>query len=147
MGKEFYKARLTADESGLVVEISEFVSIHESPCFHYVIGKYRGTRLLEALKASESPLAAAKRMKVKVYRIDKRASRIAFETREIAIAHLRFLKQKQIIHLQRELDFCKAFLNAKSESLEPLDTCDGTKPNFFFVPDTQELVNNYLTFD
>lgn len=135
--KVFFKKRLCAEESGLIVFTDRFVSIRETECFHYCIPEKYFHLIASLKRKDESEIQYAKRFKV-LKRIHKDGSRIAFETEEKAMEHLRFLKRKQLNHMQRETKFIEKFLG--SETLNP----DGPYER---VPDSYDLVHDYLRFD
>ena len=63
----------------------------------------------------------------------------AFDSEETALQHLRFLKRRQIQHLERDLKLAEAFLEA--EDLES-NGYDGD-----LIPGTGDLVRFYYQFD
>jgi len=136
MNEVFFKKRLVAESEGLLVITDEYISIHETPCFHFCVLKGQ-ERLYKVLKSGdESIMSYARRAKI-LKRIDKKCSRFAFDTEEKALAHLKFLKQRQLRHLKRDTDFIKCFLSEKLE--ESWD--------HHVVENSEEVVNAYCCFD
>ena len=130
-----YKKRLVSDESGLRVITDRYISIHETPCFHYCINSwnegYYGLGRLEG----ESELHCAKRKHISVKRIHKTCSRFAFSTEEKAFKHLKMLKSRQAGHIKRDLKFIEKFL--KTDTLDEKGHVVGSKG----------LVHEYFNFD
>lgn len=146
--KVFYKKLLRPTESGLVIVTQHWVSIHETPSFHYCIHDYSSMfaswRPLDrardySKRNNVTMLQAAKKLMYKVKRVHKGDSRFAFSSESTALEHLRFLKRKQLSHMERDIAFVRAFLDA--DSLEP--GSDGCA----IVPATQELVLQHYRFD
>lgn len=135
--KIFFKCKLTPTEYGLEVWTDKFISIHETECFHFCVLEYN-YRLLSSMKNSdETELQYARRKKI-LKRIDKNRSRIAFETLEKALEHLKLLKRSQLEHMKRDSLFIEKFLSA--ETLE-------MTPDRLLVPNTRDLVRDYIVFD
>ena len=148
MSKEFYKMNLVADECGLVVYTRIFLSIHETPCFHFCIRATEKGFLSEPLMLkNESKFQAAKRMGMKVFRIHKSGSRIAFETEEKAFKQLRMLKSKQIEHMRRTIAFNDGFLTLCKSFDDLLPNYKNDVCKMRTVPETKELVNGYYVFE
>lgn len=135
--KTFYRKRLVPDEAGLIVVTERWVSIHETPCFHHCVTDWNLDLMLR-IGGSGGLLATARRRR-QLKRIHKEGSRFAFETEEQAGDHLRFLKRRQLRHLERETKFAEAFLEA--ESFES-NGGDGE-----LIPGTEDLVHWYYRFD
>lgn len=136
MSKIFYKKRLIPDEEGLLVWTEKWVSIHETPHFHYCIPDFVheiGLRPIEG----ETLLQAAKR-RATLKRVAKAGSRFAFDTEEKALERLRFLKGKHVSHMKREMKFIEHFL--KCEKLEQYGEQQ-------LVPGSRGLVLEHLRFD
>lgn len=84
-------------------------------------------------------LQAAKKMRNLIKRVHKARSRVAFDTEEKAAEHLKYLKRRQLMHMERESEFIKFFL--EHSELEPLYS--GTE----LVSGSKELVREHLVFD
>jgi len=140
--KLFYKMKLYADECGLRVKTIEYACIHETKCVYFVVEKSWSRRLRAMCRGGDlTPVQWARKHKPKaVKQIHKRHSRIAFETKDKALEHLRFLKRKQLNHMKRDIQFVEAFLDC--EDLEPPP---GT--NILEVPNTRDLVHSHYIFD
>lgn len=133
MDEVFYKNRLEPDERGLLVVTDEYVSIHETRCFHFCVLK----SFRPYLHNGETLLQAARRRKA-LKRIDKRRSRIAFKTKKEALDHLRFLKRRQLEHMKRNAAFINKFLECEDlEKYGPMQ----------LVPDSNGLVSEFCVFD
>lgn len=146
----YFRAGLYPDDEGLTVSFSEYVSIHETPSYSFCVA--RGD--LSRVKAysgfnKTTAIQAAKQIKaVKLTRIHKGCSRFAFKTKEEALKNLKFRKARQIKHLNRELEFAKAFLE-KAPSMEALtnETHSYGGLCWHVVPDTRDLVHQFIIFD
>lgn len=137
MSKEFYKMRLIPTEEGLTVWTDTWISIHETPCFHYCIQEHNKSYLSAPMNIHGKPnLQVAKGYRLKIKRVDKRASRFAFDTKEGAFKHLQFLKRKQLNHMKRDISFIERFLS---------DTSDGVPVEL--ISNTVDLVNGHFIFD
>lgn len=144
--KVFYKMLMGIDENGIAVTTRRYFSIHETPCFHFCIAEHdRGFLVPGLRREGETGLQTARRRKVKVYRIAKAGSRIAFETEEEAFKHLQFLKRKQLNHMRRDIEFVKRFLDVTEDKAHT----DLGRDRFGLriLPGTQELVGEYYLFD
>lgn len=138
-GENFYRKRLIPDIGGLVVVTDTFVSIHETPCFHFCVAEFRARMINILKKPEESAIQYCRRTKI-LKKISKDSSRIAFKTEEQALKHLRFLKVRQLGHLTRDKAFVEKFLATKDEDLKK--NCRGLA-----VPDSKELVNEFFVFE
>ena len=74
-----------------------------------------------------------------IKRIAKNNSRFAFDSEDKALEHLKFMKRKQLGHLNRETKFIEEFLSC--ENLTEWRT------DIKLVPDSRDLVHTYLAFD
>lgn len=121
--KIFYKARLIAEEDGLIVWIDKYYPIKETPCYYYCVDEFHNK-----INLKNPPIK----------KIHKTSSRFAFDSKDKAIEHLRFMKRRQLKHMEREAAFINSFLD-----------CDNLKScyNGMEVPNTRELVSKYLRFD
>ena len=137
----FYKKRLTPTESGLEVITDKWVSIHETPCFHFCVAEWRAKSLTALKRSDETELQYARRLKM-LKRIHKSGSRFAFDTEEKALEHLRFLKRKQLGHMERDVTFIKYFLEC--DTLKPADRRGFDS---LLVPGSKSLVNQHFVFD
>lgn len=136
MSKVFYRMRLLPDTYGLTVNIEEWVSIRETDCFCFCVGKWA----YNAYKNIESDIDAVRQAKKNgsLKRIAKKNSRFAFESKDEALEHLKLLKKKQLWHMEKDRKFIRHFL--KCERFED-------KGNYLLLPDSKELVNEYYVFD
>lgn len=132
--KTYYKCKLIPSELGLEIITDEWVSIKETPCYHYCISKFN----YGIFKNATNPYEAAKKRNA-VKRVHKTNSRFAFPTKEEALDHLRMLKIKQLAHFERETALINAFI--QSEEIKDLDH------DVQVVPNTSELVSSYYVFD
>jgi len=128
-GKVFYKAKLYAEAYGLQVFIEEWHSIKETECLHFCVQKHDIGGSYLGIKAKQK----------KIY---KAGSRFAQESIEKAIDHLKLIKRRQLMHMEREKAFIDSFLS-KSDKLEN----EYNASQVFSVPETQDLVRQYLAFD
>jgi hypothetical protein len=137
MKKEFYKMALVPDEEGLTVVTTVLYPIHETPCFYFcVIAHWENYSYKEI-----------KEFKGKVYRIAKTGSRIAFETKEEAFKNLVYLKTKQLDHCRRNVAFIERFLNdTEKKGMNALELTNTFSNNLLVLPETSELVSEYLSF-
>lgn len=135
--KIFYKKRMQPTEEGLEIITEEWVSLRETECFHFCVPRGETGLLRVLANSGESELDVARRRKT-LKRIAKTRSRFAFETESQALEHLKLLKRKQFKHMQRDLQFIEAFLNA--ERLEKSGY--GEK-----VPGSRDLVHQHYIFD
>lgn len=146
--KEFYKMRLTDSEDGLMVITDVFVSIHETPCFYYCIhASAKGFFNSVLMRKGETKLHYANRKNIKVRRIHKHGSRIAFETEDQAFDHLRMLKRKQINHMRRQIELNAAFID-KCEGVSDLtDVYSSDICKHRVIPFTDDLCKEYFLYD
>lgn len=133
MSTVFYRMDLSAHEDGLRIWTKRFMSIHETPCFHFCVSDYDFNFL--------SSLEEAKSKSVKIHRIHKIGSRIAFKDEQSAFENLRYRKRKQIIHLERELSFARSFL-AATENITHSEL-----PENWVVPNSQAQCLQFYRFD
>lgn len=153
--KKFYKMHLNAEESGLTVWTEIFLSIHETPCFHICIRERDRGFFNPVLNNLDEPLIKyAKRKHIKTFRIAKECSRIAFDSLDGAFKNLRYLKSRQVQHLERQLEFNNSFIEStKGKVFDELkDDRYSWPPGAIGMPSksidgTQELVSNHLTFN
>lgn len=147
----FYKARLVMTEEGMQVQFQEFNCIHETECYAYCINSW--SSVPSPLKhEGETELQAAKRMKIKIFRIHKASSRIAFKTKELAFNQLVFLKRRQINHMKRDIDLFSYFLDRTADS-----GLSALKQEFYpyklqggdihTLPESTEKLSQYYVFD
>lgn len=140
--KKFYRANLHETSQGLEVYFQEWVSIHETPCYHYCINAYNRSLLsydvIHKGEMDKSPLQKAKRMKAKIKKVMKGYSRFASETKEEAFKALVYRKQCHLSHLKRDVDILGVFL----KEIEEMSLNDLTKNHgSYIVPNTEEIVN------
>jgi len=146
MNKEFYKCKLMPCEEGLSIYVEKYISIHETPCFHFCIQEHHKGWLAKPLKKEEgeSNYKALKRMKVRIYRVAKEFSRIAFDTEQKAYENLLFLKRKQLVHLNRDIEFINTLITYGADKQFTDIPFVGS---FRTVPDSHELVSEHYVFD
>ena len=143
--QEFYKMKLFPNEGGLCVHTEVYLSVHETPCFHFCIPEWRknyiSTRLLsEGVSAYEQ----LKKRSTKFKRIAKINSRFAFDTKEKAYDQLVFMKKRQLVHLNRDIELLGAFMSFnKKGGYNDLESDHGQA----FVPGTNDLVHEHYAFD
>lgn len=152
--KEFYKMKLIPDERGLSVWTDTYLSIYETPCYHYCIhSRNKGFFNSVHMNDGETPLQFAKRKKLTIKKIHKENSRFAFNTQELAFKHLRKMKKRQIDHLKRELAFIQTFLQKTTENgFYKLQNYHLTWQQNCGVPakiveGTEELVKEHFVFE
>lgn len=136
--KIFYRKRLAVEEEGLTVRTEEWISIHETRCFHFCVPKNSFHLITRLNRRGESALSYARRIK-QLKRIDKRCSRFAFETQEQALDHLRMLKRRQLQHMERDRACIEAFLGA--------DNFETSRLGDALVPGSSDLVHEHYRFD
>lgn len=137
MSKVFYRAYLYTTINGLEITFQEYFVIKETRCYYFCVNNFW-------LKNSDNPIREAKKNGIKVSRIQKEGSRIAFETKELAFENLRFRTTYRIGHLERELKFKQTFLDKmENKSLSELEQYYSG----YIIPDTKELTNSYYNFD
>lgn len=143
MEKIFYRAILESQENGLVVTMQKFVSIHETKCMHFCVAEHVLHWVTNWIKDNETKIQVAKDRKLKIYRIHKFGSRIAQPTKQDAFLRLKFIKGKQLGHLQRSLRIVKCFLEQTAgKKLEDLKVCG----RFYQIPESSPVVNELHRF-
>jgi hypothetical protein len=144
----FYKMKLMSAEDGMTIYCNNFISIHETFCFHFCVSQWGFNRLSNDKSSSnECILRKAKRLGIKVRRICKSGSRIAFPTKNEAFNNLKFLKNLQIQHLQRDLDLIKTSLNIISDmAYDDLEERPFNDESSATIPNTREIVHGYFNF-
>lgn len=145
----YYKAKIMYAEEGICVQFKEFKVIKETNCYAYCVNHW-DFPIREPLKLNgESDYHCAKRRGLKIFRIHKTSSRIAFSAKEAAYKNLVYLKGLQVRHLQRELDLLRVF-NKKGASLDidQLKVITDLKGNEFYraVPETEDDVLQHYHF-
>jgi hypothetical protein len=123
--KVLYKKTWGASEDGVTVFTEKWIAVHETPCFYFCVREHSVSASLEFLKQHKL-----------LKRVSKTSSRFAFDTEQKALDHLRFLKRKQLSHMERDTVLIKALLAATDK-----DLLNGS------VPDTKNLVAEYYVFD
>lgn len=120
--KKFYKFTLFAHKdisAPYLITETEFTSIHETEHMHFCVCS-GDVRILEynatfPEHVGKSLIQVASELNwIKVRRIHKNGSRIAFATRKEAFNHLRLLKHHQIKHLTRTLHSINEFLKIET---------------------------------
>jgi hypothetical protein len=125
---KFYKMYLSYAEDGLMVHTQEWYSVHETPYYHFCVIKW--DKHLSYEEAKERKL---------IKKVAKIGSRFAFSTPAMAMSHLKMLKGRQIMHLERTLMFLKVFLNTVVEIPQ--------KEGVSYIKDTGALVRSFISFD
>lgn len=133
--KVFYKKTLGASEEGLRILTKKWVSIYETPFFHFCIPEHEVKYLNVLRNKSETVLDYSRRRKF-LKKIAKTRSRYAFDTEEQALAHLKFLKRKQLEHIKRDMTFIRRLLSAPEDQLSS-----------GLILETEELVREHYIFD
>lgn len=119
--------KLYPDEAGLLISTEKWYCIRETDCFYHCVPEHN--KLLSVDLAKKHNL---------LKRIAKTNSRFAFDTKEKALEHLRFMKRRQLIHLNRDIAFIERFLS--QSEFERYGTC-------MRVNDSSELVGKHFRFD
>lgn len=132
----FYKMRLVPADQGLEIVTTEWISLHETPCFHFCVPANEGRILHLFHSDKETDLAYAKRRKM-LKRISKTNSRFAFDDKDKALEHLKLLKRKQLGHMKRDISFIEKFLSTPDEDLKSIGP----------IPCTKDLVHEHFVFE
>lgn len=132
----FYKMRLVPADEGLEIVTTEWISLHETPCFHFCV-RMDVKRILHLFHSKDETDLSYARRKKKLKRISKTNSRFAFDSKEKALKHLKFLKTKQLCHMRRDILFIEKLLSSSDDDLTSIGP----------IPDTKELVREYFVFD
>ena len=143
--KKFYKMRMQVVLGGISVYTEEYYLVHETECFYFVIPEWQLWQTKQTREDGETLYQFLKRKNVKVKRFGKGSGRFAFETKDDAFRHLKFLKRKQLAHMQRDIEFLKQFIGFTGDKMwheMPKSPCGDP-----LVPDTGELVQSYFVFD
>lgn len=145
--KIYYRASLIAEEEGLTVLFEKWKPFRESECYAWCCDEYSHKTAVDICSSSNSPIKDVK-ASIRVKRIDKNNSRFAQETHQLALDGLRYRKKCQIKHLERELEFAKAFLAQNDEDLklEPVNA-DFSWNDSMKVSGTYDLVHSHFVFD
>ena len=137
----YYRAYWSPEVDGIYVGFEEWVSIHESPCYHYCVRDYY-TQMIPALLSGQSALQYAKSQKINVKRIDKVTSRFAKPTKGLALNHMLFGQSRRLQHLRRDIAFIEALL----DQVKVVDESENELYDFT-LPNTRSLVCEHLRFD
>lgn len=109
--KKFYRKKLYPNVYGVEPQTEVWISIHETPCYHFCVTDWEYNWVRDNNKKEEETyLETAKRMYSTIKKVDKRGSRFAFETEKEAMDHLIMLKSRQIDHMSRDLAILKQFV-------------------------------------
>ena len=130
-----YKKTWGASEDGVTVFTEKWIAVYETPCFYFCVSEFDAGMAHTFRSKDETDLEYFKRNKM-LKRISKINSRFAFDTEQKSLDHLRFLKRKQLAHMQRDTVLIGALLAASDEDL--LNGC---------APGTRGLVAEYYVFD
>ena len=123
--KKFYRKRLYPSVYGVEPQTEVWISIHETPCYHFCVNDWEVYWVKDNNKKDETLLETAKRTHSIIKKVDKRSSRFAFETEEEALKNLIMLKSRQINHMTRDLAILKQFVKL-AEAGEPFKNNDVT---------------------
>lgn len=138
--KTFYRMKLIPTESGLTIWTDEYYSVHETPCYHFCIAEW----LRASYEIANHDYKSLKKRGVKLKKIAKLGSRFAFETKEQAFNNLIYLKGRQLMHMKRDMEFLKTFLEFNdTKGFNDLEEKYGS----LVVPGTKPLVLNHFNFD
>lgn len=146
MNKIFYKMKMAPTEGGLAIFTDKFYSIRETKHTHFCVSENGRGFLNGALRqGSETDIQLARRLPaVKVFRIYKANSRIAFESEEKAFSHLLEMKLRQIDHLKLNIRGIELFLKkVEGKSLSDFPEDYYTR----MIPETSDFVNANYRFD
>lgn len=122
---KYYRIDSYVREGGIELHCQEYISIHETPCFHFCISGYDIARFnhYKTVSPKESSLALAKRIHLRIRRISKDGSRIAKPTKEQAFENYKLRKRLQIKRCQEKLNEINVTLEALGESdLQSINT-------------------------
>jgi hypothetical protein len=145
MDKQFYKMRLCFDEGGFVIVEQEFVSIHETECYHFCISRHCYGYIGHKAKGIEL-VRLAKEVGHRVYKVDKRGSRIAFDSRESAFDHLKWMQRRRWNHLNRDLELVGEFNSlVDSKSFEEMKL-GHKKYDWYTIPNTSQITSKHFNF-
>ena len=146
IGKKFYKFKLHTGSDCMSIHEDTFICFHETECYYFCVEDWQ-YQYLNGLpyprKEGESDLAFFKRIRVKVRGIKKDGSRIAFDTKQKAYENLKYLKELQIGHLERNLKFIKASLK-EMRSVEKYEDLDGNRYNGRNLLTTKDAVQGLV---
>jgi hypothetical protein len=148
MSDTYYKAHVEYDKQGIVVQMREFKVVRDTPAYAYCIRHWEFPVPAWRCLPNETLLQTCKRLGYKIYRIHKSGSRIAQPTQQQAFDRLKFLKRRQVRHLERELALLKVF-NEKVADVDLTGLKQGhnySRPTYT-VPETAENVAEYYSFD
>lgn len=110
MNKTYFKARLIQHEDGSNrVWFDEWYVIHETECVVFCVRPWCDLKGRQRLP-SETNMQLAKRLNIRVKRINKENSRFAFATKEQAFERLKFVKHYHLKHLRFELQRVEQFV-------------------------------------
>lgn len=139
----FFKMRLHPATNGACISTEKFYSVHETPKMHFCIHEMDKWQL--STHSEESFWDQVKRQKIKVKRIYKTGSRVAFATEEEAWKHLLMLKHKQRAHLRRDLKFLDVFLSVVDLSKTP--EFDHSGFTTITTPELERIMSGLYIFD
>lgn len=138
--KVFYKMKLLPTEGGLQIWTNKYLSVHETPCYHFCVADWQ----LQGISDDNQAYDKLKARHVKFKRVAKSNSRVAFDTEQKAYDNLIYLKNRQLVHMKRDMEFLNVFIKFnQSHNYIDLDDGHGAK----FVPNTNDLVNEHYVFD
>lgn len=148
--KEFYKMRLIPSEEGMAIVCDTYKVIRETECICFCVSSFNFKRLMDRKSLpGEKILDKAKRNCVRVRRINKANSRLAFPTKSEAYENLVFLKSLQKKHLERDLKLLSLSLEKVqglnySELHEISTSCE---KYLTIIPETKDAVLDEYNFD
>ena len=140
-----YSMKMIPTEGGLQIWTNEFVSVHETPCYYFCVRDWQLGHVNTVLvRDGETMIQSLRRRNVRIKKIAKENSRFAFKTKEEAYKQLVYMKNRQMMHLKRDVEFLSVFLRFSKNS-EYKDLAGNG--NNLFVPDTDNLVREHYVFD
>lgn len=151
--KLFYKALMCVTEFGITIYFKTFKCMYETESMHFCIDanytQWQET-IIKAKPENVNFITYCKKKGVKIYRIHKHGSRIAFDTPEKAYDNLRMLKTRQLEHLKRDLKTVGTFLDeTKDKSLSDLTNDDMFTDAYMqgkVLPNTRVMVHDLYVF-
>lgn len=148
----YYKARLSYEPSGMVIVMDEFRTVHSTNCYDFCL-KSNGRDFKNAnifKREGETIFQSAKRQGIKIHRIDRSGSRIAQPTKEEAFTRFKFLKSRQMRHLQRDVSLIGFLIDKISD--KPLSSfneeiCKYNHTSTYEIKDSESKLREYFIFD
>ena len=149
--KEYYKFYSSIDEDGIQLYCKVFYSIHETPLFHFCAEKHDKLRFNFAYRGHEKthPITFAKSRLIKIKKISKESSRFAFNTKDEAFEHFKWMKNLQVNHIKRklrEVEIITKSINDKSISSMG-GSCVIYGMEGFSLPETKDFIDGNYYFN